>query len=57
MSWIIKTLTLLSLRQLLLLCLAVLKAIAEKTKGTWDNEAVLFIEQVISNFNEYSKKI
>lgn len=55
MNSIIKVLTLLSLKQLLLLALAVIKAISEKTKTRTDDDFVLLIESVITKFNEYLK--
>lgn len=57
MAWIMKGLMFLSLKQLLILMLAILKVIANKTKNKADDEFVMYIEQIISYFNEYSKNI
>lgn len=57
MAWIMKGLMFLSLKQLLILMLAILKVIATKTKNKADDEFVMYIEQIISYFNEYSKNI
>lgn len=57
MAWIMKGLMFLSLKQLLILMLAILKVIASKTKNKADDEFVEYIEQIISYFNEYSKNI
>jgi hypothetical protein len=55
MTGMIKILTFLSLKQLLLLALAVIKAISEKTKTKADDDFVKLIESVITKFNEYLK--
>lgn len=55
MNGIIKVLTLLSLKQLLLLALAIIKAISEKTKTRADDDFVLLLESIITKFNEYLK--
>lgn len=55
MNGIIKILTFLSLKQLLLLALAIVKAISEKTKTRADDDFVLLLESIITKFNEYLK--
>ena len=55
MNGIIKVLTFLSLKQLLLLALAIIKAISEKTKTRADDDFVLLLESIITKFNEYLK--
>jgi len=57
MFGLINILKWLSVYQLLLIALSVLKTIAEKSKNKYDDEFVKFIENVIQNFKEYEKKI